>query len=134
MIKPEAQASSGVRWQPTELVRALLSRGARDVVQHWISQKCFLDSDNQPRSLVVGTQEETGFNSLISQVSPHLVPSVVCNELLRKGIVEQHDNGCLMLRRSAYVPGTAGAEQPFLIADDRFVSGENRRRRRNDFI
>jgi hypothetical protein len=130
--RTQTPESSG--WQPTELVSTLLSTGARDVVRHWISQKWFLDDDNQPRSLTFGSAEGAEFNRLISQVSPHLAPAVICNELLRKGIVEQHDSGSLLLRRSAYVPGTAQAEGHFFTGEDRQVSGASFSRRRNDRI
>ncbi len=104
-MNPEARAAKESVWQPTELVSALLSRSARDAVRHWISQKQFLGDDNQPRSLSFGTSEDADFNRLIRQVNLYLAPSVICNELLRKGIVEQHDDGYLLLRRSAYVSG-----------------------------
>lgn len=104
-MNPEARAATEAFWQPAALVSALLSGSARDVVLHWISQKQFLDEDNRPRLLSFCTSEDADFNRLIRQVNPHLVPSIICNELLRKGIVEQHDNGCLLLRRSAYVQG-----------------------------
>jgi hypothetical protein len=121
-------------WQPTQLVSTLLSRGARDVVRHWVSQKRFLDDNNQPRSLNVGSPEDADFNNLIRLVSPHLAPAVICNELLRKGIVEKHDNGSLLLRRSAYVTGVAVVEEGFFVPEERLVAGVNNRRRRNDSI
>lgn len=105
MMNPEARAATEAFWQPAALVSALLSRSARDVILYWISQKPFLDEDNRPRLLSYGTSEDADFSRLIRQVNPHLVPSIICNELLRKGIVEQHDSGCLLLRRSAYVQG-----------------------------
>lgn len=134
MMSPGASTSAESFWQPTELVSTLLSRGARDVVRHWISQKRFLDDNNQPRSLSVDSPEDADFNNLISLVSPHLVPAVICNELLRKGIVEKHDNGSLLLRRSAYVPGVASVEERFFVPEQRLMSAGTRRRRRNDSI
>ncbi|TGN40356.1 hypothetical protein [Marinobacter confluentis] len=142
MINPEACAPTEIFWQPTELVTTLLSRGARDVVRHWISHKRFLDDNNQPRSLSVENPgsdpainpDRSDFSHLISLVSPHLAPAVICNELLRKGIVEQHDNGCLLLRRSAYVPGAASAAQPVFLAEEQLAYDRPVRRRRNDFI
>jgi hypothetical protein len=119
-------------WQTTELVSTLLSRSARDVVRHWISQKPFLGDDNQPRSLSFDASDEDDFNSLIAQVSPHLAPAIIRNELLRKGIVEQHENGSLLLRRSAYVPGVVDDENLGFNPEKRLVSGEVPRRRRND--
>ncbi len=110
MMNSEARATVESYWQPTELVSKLLSKGARDVVGYWISQKRFLGENSQPRPLPLGSSEGQDFNSLISQVNPYLVPAVIANELLRKGIVEQQDNGSLLLRRSAYVrvrPGLA---------------------------
>jgi hypothetical protein len=54
---------------------------------------------------------------------------------LRKGIVEQHDNDSLLLRRSAYIPGTAQIDGPFFVNEQGIASGANSgRRRRNDLI
>lgn len=100
-----ASAATESFWRPTGLVSTLLSRSAREVIWHWISQKQFLGEDNQPRSLAIGVCEEAGFNSLVTQVNQEFSPSVICNELLRKGIVEQDGSDCLFLRRSAYMPG-----------------------------
>lgn len=134
MRNPEASRAVHSSWQTTELVSTLLSRGARDVVRHWISQERFLDENNQPRSLSVGSPEDVDFNTLISLVSPHLAPAVICNELLRKGIVEQHTNGSLLLRRSAYVPGVPISEHPLDVTEERLVSGGSFHRRHNDLI
>lgn len=120
------------RWQSTELVSTLLSKGARDVVRQWISDAWFLDDHNQPRSLTFGSAEGAEFNRLISKVSVNLAPAVICNELLRKGIVEQHDNGCLLLRRSAYVPGAAQAESGFFTDEEKQAIAVSRGRRRSD--
>ncbi|MEQ5815452.1 hypothetical protein J3362_08075 [Marinobacter sp. NFXS11] len=104
-MNPEICASTP--WQPTELVNTLLSRNARNVVWHWISQKQFLDIHSQPRSLFFQSSDDADFNSLINQVQPDLAAAVVFNELLRKDIVVKHDDGRLLLRRSAYVSGAA---------------------------
>lgn len=105
MLKCVSSASNTPEWQPTELVNVVLSRGARDVVWQWISQDQFLDNHKQPRSLFFRSPYDADFNSLVNQVQADLVPVVVFNELLRKDIVVQHDQGRLLLRRSAYMPG-----------------------------
>ena len=128
MKNPETCASMDPRWQPTELVSTLLSKGARDVVWHWISQKWFLDDDNQPKSLSFGGTDGDEFNCLINQVGPHLAAAVIGNELLRKGIAEQHDNGSLLLRRSAYVAGSAQVEDWLFNSEERLVCGGHFRR------
>lgn len=110
MLNPEACADKESFWRPTELVSTLLSRSARDTVWHWISQKQFLGDDNQPRPLSLCASEKPGFNCLTRQVNLHAAPSAIYNELLRKGIVEQIDEDCLLLRRSAYVPGRLSLE------------------------
>lgn len=103
-------------WQPSDLVSALLSQSARDVVRHWISQKPFLGDDNQPRSLYPDNSDGIDFNNLVKRVSPHLVPAVIRNELLRKGVVELHDNDCLLLRRIAFVVGAPSVEDRYLYS------------------
>lgn len=120
-------------WQPTELVSTLLSASAREVVRHWISSKRFLDANNEPTLLLMASTEEAGFISLVGQVNGDLVPAVICSELLRKGIVEQHDSGRLLLRRSAYVPGLPQEDDTFARAEEPASSGGFRRRRQNDF-
>lgn len=121
-------------WQPTELVSTLLSKGARDVIRHWISHEQFLGEDNEPRMLSLALCADAGFNGLVQRVNQHLAPTVIRNELLRKGIVEENDNGCLLLRRSAYIPCLPGRGVPMFTTEDRLVSGETPRRRRNDLI
>lgn len=120
-------------WQPTELVSTLLSAGARAVVWHWISSKRFLDANNEPTLLPMASSEEAGFISLVGQVNRDLAPAVIYNELLRKGIVEQHDSGSLLLRRSAYVPGLPDEGDTFSLHEERAVYGSTPRRRHNDF-
>lgn len=105
MTNSEACADKESFWRPTELVSTLLSRSARDIVWHWISHKQFLGDDNQPRLLSLCASEKAGFNCLTRQVNMHSDSSAIYNELLRKGIVEHIDGDCLLLRRSAYMPG-----------------------------
>lgn len=129
MTNPEA----GHGWQPTELVTTLLSASAREVVRHWISSRRFLDGNNEPTLLPMASSYEAGFSALVGQVNRDLVPAVIFNELLRKGIVEQHDSGCLLLRRSAYVTGTAQENDPFTFTEEQPEAARVLRRRRNDF-
>lgn len=121
-------------WQLTELVRTLLSASAREVVWHWVSSKRFLDANNEPTLLPMAGSDEAGFTNLVGQVNRDLAPAVIFNELLRKGIVEQHESGCLLLRRSAYVPGLPHEDDAFALAEDRGAYGRTPRRRRNDFL
>jgi len=125
---------TGHCWQPTELVSTLLSASAREVVCHWISSKRFLDANNEPTLLPMASSEESGFISLVSQVNRDLAPAVIFNELLRKGIVEQHESGRLLLRRSAYVPGLPYEGDTFAVSEERTAYGSTPRRRRNDFL
>lgn len=116
-------------WQPTDLVITLLSASAREVVRHWISSKRFLDSNNEPTLLPMASPEGAGFIALVNQVNRDLAPAVIINELLRKGIVEQHESGCLLLRRSAYIPELPGKGDALAMAESPM---EAPRRRRND--
>lgn len=97
-----------VCWEPTELVSTLLSAGARRVVCQWISSSAYLDDQNEPVLLMPTGEDAHGFASLVRQTNLDLAPPVILNELLRKGIVEQHVNGHLLLRRSAYAPRQPG--------------------------
>lgn len=135
MTKPAVRNQAGPAWQPTELVSTLLSRGAREVVRYWISHGQFLDDNHQPRSLAFTGSGHSDFNSLVRQVSQHLAPAIIQSELLRKGIVEQHENGgLLLLRRSAYIPDTGCEEDQALAVREPQVSGDVFRRRQNDVI
>ena len=125
-MNPEACAPTA--WQPTELVNTLMSRDARNVVWHWISQKQFLDDHSQPRSFFFQSSDNTDLNSLINQAQPDLVAAVVFDELLRKNIVVQDVSGRFLLRRSAYMPRAAFVENPSLITKNRQFSGGSRRR------
>lgn len=119
-------------WQPTELVTTLLSASAREVVRHWISSARFLDANDEPTLLVATGTEETGFSALVGQVSRDLVPAVILNELLRKGIVEQYEEDRLLLRRSAYVPDVPYAGDPVAGQDQWTGTHGAFCRRRND--
>lgn len=134
MTNPGVCSRTGHCWQLTELVRTLLSASAREVVWHWISSKRFLDANNEPTPLSLENSEEAGFISLVGQVNRDLAPAVIFNKLLRKGIVEQHASGCLLLRRSAYVPGLPYEGDTFSVAEERGKYGRTPRRRRNDFL
>jgi hypothetical protein len=129
MTNTGAGAQTGHCWQPTDLVLTLLSASAREVVRQWISSSRFLDGNNEPTLLPIASSAEAGFTALVDQVNRDLAPTVIFNELLRKGIVEQHESGCLLLRRSAYVPGLPGQSDSSSLAED---SAAAPRRRRND--
>lgn len=133
MTRPGSCARIRHGWQPTELVNTLLSASAREVVRHWISCQRFLDADNEPTLLPISSPEDAGFTSLVDHVNCDLAPTVIFNELLRKGIVEQNKSGCLLLRRSAYVPGTPQEDDPFTFTEEQAEAGRVLRRRRNDF-
>lgn len=129
----DSSAGEVVPWEPTDLVSTLLSLGARQVVQQWISSAHFLDDHNDPVLLTMTGDEDCRFSRLFHQVNLELAPVVILNELLRKGIVERHVNGQLLLRRSAYAP-----PQPKLPNRARMefpvrVVRPLRRRRYNDF-
>ncbi|PXX93786.1 hypothetical protein DIT71_03030 [Marinobacter vulgaris] len=132
MTRPGSCARIRQSWQLTELVNTLLSASAREVVRHWISCQKFLDADNEPTLLPISSPGEAGFTSLVGHVNRELAPTVIFNELLRKGIVEQNDSGCLLLRRSAYVPGLPYQGDSVSIAEDDTSYGNSPRRRLND--
>lgn len=134
MTKREAIPRTRHCWQPTELVITLLSANAREVVQRWISSSRFLDASNQPVLLPMASSDEAGFSALVGSVSHDLVPTVIFNELLRKGIVEQHESGCVLLRRSAYIPEVPHEEGTTPSTEEQTEAGRALRRRSNDIV
>ncbi|MEX2474456.1 hypothetical protein [Marinobacter sp.] len=120
------------RWEPAELVSTLLSAGARQVVRLWISAANYLDDYNEPVILNIAGHGANGFERLVTQASQDLTPSVILNELLRKGIVEEHINGQLLLRRSAYAPGQPRLQNGWQLERALNMAPPIRRRRYND--
>src|SRR5690554_4062942 len=96
------------RWEPTELASTILSGPGREVVRYWISALEFLDENMHPVLLSMDNLREPTFTQLVQAVSPALVASVVLNELLRKGVVEQLNSGQVLLRRSTYIHDVPG--------------------------
>lgn len=103
--------SQSSKWHPTGLVTTLLSPGARQVIRCWLGPFGFLDEQHHPRMLLSMINEPGTFPDLVRTANSNLVPAVVLNELLRKGIVETLESGHILLRRSAYAPATSGDSQ-----------------------
>lgn len=134
MTNRETFSRTGYGWQPTELVITLLSANAREVVRHWISSRPFLDANNEPSLLPMASSDEAGFKALVGLVSNDLAPTVIFSELLRKGIVEQHESGCLLLRRSAYVPEVPHEDPTVPSTEEQLEARKALRRRSNDIL
>lgn len=120
------------RWEPTELASTILSAPSREVVSHWISAMTFLDENLHPLLLAANNQNEPSFNQLVQAVNPEFAPSVVLNELLRKGVVEQLDNGHVLLRRSTYVHDVPGFETSPKVRRQTYSPGRSVGRRQSD--
>jgi hypothetical protein len=120
------------RWEPTELASTILSAPGREVVSHWISAVAFLDENQHPVLLAVNNQSEPSFSQLVLAVNPDFAPSVVLNELLRKGVVEQLDSGHVLLRRSTYEQDVPGFEQTPRVRRQNHRAGRSAGRRHND--
>ncbi|MEH6561663.1 MAG: hypothetical protein V7713_09545 [Marinobacter sp.] len=120
------------RWEPTELASTILSASSREVVRHWISAVAFLDENQHPVLLAMSNESEPSFNQLVQAVDPGFAPSVVLNELLRKGIVEQVDSGCVLLRRSTYIQDVPGFETSPKARRQKHRSGSVAGRRHSD--
>ncbi len=120
--------SQPARWQPTELVNTLLSPGARQVIRCWLGPSGFLDDHHHPRMLLSLINEPGSFPDLVHAANANLVPAVVLNELLRKGIVETLESGHILLRRSAYAPSGQQGSQPPEDVEDTFGFNPPRRR------
>lgn len=122
------------RWEATELASTILSAPSREVVSHWISALAFLDENQHPVLLAMNNQSEPTFSQLVQAVSPRYAPSVVLNELLRKGIVEQLDSGHVLLRRSTYVHDVPGFETSPKVRRQTHSPGRSVGRRQSDEI
>ncbi|WP_339782650.1 hypothetical protein [uncultured Marinobacter sp.] len=122
------------RWEPTELASTILSGPGREVVSHWITAEAFLDENQHPVLVAMNNQSEPTFNQLVQAVNPGFAPSVVLNELLRKGVVEQLDSGHVLLRRSTYVHDVPGFEKSPKVRRQKYSPGRNIGRRHNDEI
>ncbi|MGC8120145.1 hypothetical protein [Marinobacter sp. VGCF2001] len=130
MMALTVPSAKKARWQTTDLVRMLLSAGARQVVSNWVKNEDYLDDQHQPRILLNLPHDPHSFIKLVKSANPNLVPAVVLSELLRKGIAESLECGHVLLKRSAYVPlgeydSRDGEFEPF-------QSFGNARRRYND--
>lgn len=111
-MNSSSQPAFVCRWEPTELASTLLSASSRDVVSHWISALAFLDENQHPVMLTMDVHSKPAFSQLVYAVNPRLVPAVILNELLRKGVVELLDNDYLLLRRSTYVQDMKPQQNP----------------------
>ena len=108
------QPNIACRWEPTELASTILSAASRQVIRSWISSNEFLDEHHDPVMLLMDNHATNSFRNLVEATNPDFAPTVVLNELLRKGVVEPLDSGYLMLRRSVYAPA-----QPWLTGESR---------------
>jgi hypothetical protein len=122
------------RWEPTELASTILSAPSREVVSHWISALLFLDQNQHPVLLAMNNQSEPTFSQLVNAVNPDFGPSVVLNELLRKGVVEQLESGHVLLRRSTYVHDVPGFDKSPKIRRQTHNPGRTAGRRHSDEI
>ncbi|HEA53197.1 hypothetical protein [Marinobacter antarcticus] len=122
------------RWEPTELASTILSASGRDVVSYWISALAFLDENQHPVMLTVNRQGELTFGDLVHAVNPDFASSVVLNELLRKGVVEQLESGQVLLRRSTYVQDVPGFEKTPDVRRQNKRSERSAGRRHNDDV
>lgn len=120
------------RWEPTDLASTILSAPSREVVSHWISAMAFLDENLHPLLLAANSQNEPSFSQLVQAVNPGFAPSVVLNELLRKGVVEQLDSGQVLLRRSTYVHDVPGFEASPRVRRQNYSPGRSVGRRESD--
>ncbi|MBL1272196.1 MAG: hypothetical protein ACI92B_001829 [Marinobacter maritimus] len=123
-----------IRWEPTELASTILSGPGRDVVRHWISALAYLDENQHPVLLAVNNQSEPSFSQLVQSVNAGYAPSVILNELLRKGVVEQLDSGHVLLRRSTYVHDVPEFESSPKVRRKKHSPGRSAGRRHNDEI
>lgn len=122
------------RWEPTELARIILSAPSREVVSHWITALAFLDENQHPVMLAMNNQSEPTFSQLVQAVDSGFASSVVLNELLRKGVVEQIGSGHVLLRRSTYVQDVPGFDKLPKVRRQTHSPGRSAGRRRNDKI
>ncbi|HBX39137.1 MAG TPA: hypothetical protein DEG64_01260 [Marinobacter adhaerens] len=122
------------RWEPTELASTILSASSRQVIRSWISSSEFLDEHHDPVMLLMDNYATDSFRSLVQATNPDFSPTVVLNELLRKGVVEPLDSGYLMMRRSIYAPSQPGLPRESRVDQVFEHEDEIPRRRFNDAI
>ncbi|MDS1309187.1 DUF6502 family protein [Marinobacter xiaoshiensis] len=133
-MKSGSQPKFVSRWEPTELASTLLSAPSREVVRHWISEIGFLDENLHPVLLSMNDQKEPSLDQLVQAVNPGFSTSVVLNELLRKGVVEQLENGQILLRRSTYIHNVPSFEvSPGVRRRKHRSDGSAGRRHSDDF-
>lgn len=122
------------RWEPTELASTILSAPSREVVSHWVRAIAFLDENLHPVLLAVNYHSNPSFSQLVRAVNPDFAPSVVLDELLHKGVIEQLDGGQVLLRRSTYVHDAPGFETYPKVRRQRYSPGRSVGRRQSDEI
>lgn len=103
-------------WETTELVDLLLSPGAREVLNCWLTDTRFLDENLEPALLPLAEEGGTGLLNLVIRPGKELSPARLLDELLDSGLVEQAALGIFLLRRAAYMPSPS--EQKIGIAQD----------------
>lgn len=131
-MSPTRQQNIICRWEPTELASTILSSSSRQVIRSWISSNEFLDEHHDPVMLLMDNHATDSFRSLVQATNPDFSPTVVLNELLRKGVVEPLDSGYLMLRRSIYAPSQPGLPRESRVDQVFEHEDEFPRRRFND--
>lgn len=134
IVNSGSQPKFVYRWEPTELASTILSAPSREVVSHWISALAFLDQNLHPVLLAVNNQSEPTFNQLVQAVNPGFAQSVVLNELLRKGIVEQLDSDHVLLRRCTYVHDVPSFEISPKVRRQTHSPGRSVGRRQSDEV
>ncbi|MFV2056792.1 MAG: DUF6502 family protein [Thiohalomonadales bacterium] len=87
--------------EPTE-TRGPKNRATR-VVNGWLKDRDFLDSDNKPRQLDL-QDGPYGFDELVKRYSGGTPARAVLDELLRVGTVERSDKKSIKLKHYGYLP------------------------------
>lgn len=75
------------------------------LIARWLGMTQYLDSTGKPRALAfTGTDEQPGFEQLVTELSKDIRPRAILDEWLRQGLVQQEDD-LISLNQDAFIPG-----------------------------
>lgn len=86
-----------------------------EIVARWMSMKAYLDDKGKPRQLLKsGSDDEAGFEQLVSSVSKDVRPKVILEEWIRLNLVRVKDD-YIVLNKSAFVTNKEFKEMAYYL-------------------
>lgn len=86
------------------------------VVARWLSDAAFMDADGAPKRLSRSGPPPT-FDALVASVSRDVRPRAMLDEMLRLGVLSEHDDGVALVA-AGFAPRKGLAETASLVADN----------------